>query len=165
MLSPRRLRDLRGVYIPQGMGRAVIGIVIESGALYLVVQLIFVVLFAIHHPAQGIVGVIAVQVYVRKVIACFRIISWILLLRQGIAPALIIIRVALGMSNTPTGRPGTRPVSSPLPTEVRIGYSMSAFTDAGQDVSDNTRVHIAHAKSKPDGEDRRSGCSSTEYAV
>ena len=75
LLSPHRLRDLRRVHIPQGMGRVVIGIVIESGALYLVVQLVFVVLFAIHHPAQGIVGVIAVQIYVRNFIACFGISS------------------------------------------------------------------------------------------
>jgi hypothetical protein len=72
LLSPHRLHDdLRGVYVPQGRGRAAIDIVIESGALYLVVQLIFVVLFAIHHPAQGIVSVIAVQIYVRRRIACF----------------------------------------------------------------------------------------------
>lgn len=146
LLSPHRLHDdLRGVYVPQGRGRAAIDIVIESGALYLVVQLIFVVLFAIHHPAQGIVSVIAVQIY-------------------GIAPALIFIRVALGMSNTQPGRPGPRPASSQPHTEVRIGYSTSAFTDAGQRLSD-ARVHIAHVKSKPDGEDWGSGCSSTENAV
>lgn len=39
-------------------------IVIESGMLYLVTQLIFVVLFAIKHPAQAIVAVAVVQVYV-----------------------------------------------------------------------------------------------------
>ena len=39
-------------------------IVIESGLLYLVAQLVFVVLFAIGHPAQGIAAVVAVQVYV-----------------------------------------------------------------------------------------------------
>lgn len=39
-------------------------IVIESGLLYLIAQLVFVVLFAIGHPAQGIAAVVAVQVYV-----------------------------------------------------------------------------------------------------
>lgn len=71
------------------------------------------------------------------------------------------------MSNPLPGRSGAsgaRPTSSVAPTEVRIGYSMSAFSDAGQHVSDDTRVHIAHAKSKPDGEDRHSGYS-TEDAV
>ncbi|KAI9442721.1 hypothetical protein H4582DRAFT_2055111 [Lactarius indigo] len=54
----------------------------ESGALYLIVQFVFVILFAIQHPAHGIAGVIAVQI-------C------------GIAPALIVIRVALRLSNRP----------------------------------------------------------------
>ena len=39
-------------------------IVIESGMLYLIFQLVLVILFAIKHPAQAIVGVAAVQVYV-----------------------------------------------------------------------------------------------------
>ena len=64
MLSPHKVYDLRGVYFPEGTGRQAIDIVIESGALYLVVQLVFVILFAMHHPAQGVVGVIAVQIYV-----------------------------------------------------------------------------------------------------
>ena len=71
LLSPRKVRDMRGVYFPEGTGRTAIDIVIESGALYLIVQLVFVVLFAIRHPAQGIVGVIAVQTYVRNRIAFF----------------------------------------------------------------------------------------------
>lgn len=44
-------------------------IVAESGMLYLVTQLIFVVMFAIKHPAQAIMGVVAVQIYVR--LPCF----------------------------------------------------------------------------------------------
>ncbi|OBZ67460.1 hypothetical protein A0H81_12649 [Grifola frondosa] len=52
-------------------------IVVESGLLYLVTQLIFVVLFAIKHPAQAIVAVIAVQIY-------------------GIAPTLISSASRLG---------------------------------------------------------------------
>jgi hypothetical protein len=46
--------------------RPAIDIVVESGMVYLAVQLVFVVLFAIRHPAQGIVAVIAVQIYVRN---------------------------------------------------------------------------------------------------
>jgi hypothetical protein len=64
-LSPRKLRDTRSSQFPTGTGRTTIEIVVESGMLYLAVQLVFVVLFAIRHPAQGIVGVIAVQIYVR----------------------------------------------------------------------------------------------------
>jgi hypothetical protein len=64
-LSPRKVRDMRSARFPTGTGRAAIDIVVESGMLYLAVQLVFVILFAIRHPAQGVVGVIAVQIYVR----------------------------------------------------------------------------------------------------
>ena len=56
---------MRSAQFPTKTGQAAIDIVVESGMLYLVVQLIFVILFAIQHPAWGIVGVIAVQIYVR----------------------------------------------------------------------------------------------------
>lgn len=144
LLSPRKVHDLRGLYFPEGTGRAAIDIVIESGAFYLVVQLVFVVLFAIHHPAQGIVGVIAVQIY-------------------GIAPALITIRVALGLSSSSStsGRHGARPASwsqPPPPIKVRIGYNMTAFTDAGQyPGSAGTSMAL-----NPGGEDSGSRCSYTE---
>jgi len=55
-------------------------IVSESGALYLVTQLIFVVLFSMGHPAQAIMGVVSVQVY-------------------GIAPTIIILGVELGFTS------------------------------------------------------------------
>lgn len=42
----------------------VVVIVIESGVLYLVFQLILVVLFALKHPSQGIISAMAVQIYV-----------------------------------------------------------------------------------------------------
>jgi hypothetical protein len=50
---------------PTRTGQAVIDIVVESGMLYLAVQLVFVILFAIGHPAADIFRVIAVQIYVR----------------------------------------------------------------------------------------------------
>lgn len=65
-LSPRDARNLRGGHFPGGTGRAAINIVVESGMLYLVVQLIFVVLFAIGHPALDIIAVVAIQTYVRS---------------------------------------------------------------------------------------------------
>ena len=46
------------------MSRTAMMMVVESGLLYLLVQLILVVLTALEHPAQGIVAVIAVQIYV-----------------------------------------------------------------------------------------------------
>ena len=64
-LSPRKARDLRSEHFPTGIGQSVIKIVVESGMLYLAVQLILVVLMAIGHPAQLAVGAIAVQIYVR----------------------------------------------------------------------------------------------------
>ncbi|PCH44320.1 hypothetical protein WOLCODRAFT_77006 [Wolfiporia cocos MD-104 SS10] len=54
-------------------------IVVESGLLYLLIQLVYVILFAIQHPAEQLIGIMAVQIY-------------------GIAPALIIARAGLGYS-------------------------------------------------------------------
>ena len=39
-------------------------VIIESGLIYLFTQLILVVLISIKHPAEAIVGVMAVQIYV-----------------------------------------------------------------------------------------------------
>ena len=50
----------------QHLSRAIMVMVVESGALYLVVQLVLVVLTALDHPAQSIIGVMAVQIYVRR---------------------------------------------------------------------------------------------------
>ncbi|KAL1949043.1 hypothetical protein VTO73DRAFT_10849 [Trametes versicolor] len=62
-----------------------VAIIVESGMLYLAAQLVLVVLFALGHPAQAVVAVMAVQFY-------------------GIAPTLIVIRVALGISSDFTTR-------------------------------------------------------------
>ncbi|RPD61380.1 hypothetical protein L227DRAFT_500506 [Lentinus tigrinus ALCF2SS1-6] len=73
---------------PFGAGRTIknaVTIVIESGLLYLVAQLVLVVLFSLGHPAQAIIVPTTVQIY-------------------GIAPTLIIIRVALGISSEHTVR-------------------------------------------------------------
>jgi hypothetical protein len=59
------MREIRDADMPTKTGRAAIDIIIESGMLYLAVQLVFVILFAIRHPAQAILARIAVQVYVR----------------------------------------------------------------------------------------------------
>ncbi|KAG2134583.1 uncharacterized protein EDB93DRAFT_1092686 [Suillus bovinus] len=57
--------------------------IIESDALYMVTQLIFVVLVAIRNPAEGVLSLAGTQVY-------------------GIASTLIIIRVGLGISSEQT---------------------------------------------------------------
>ncbi|KAI0754440.1 hypothetical protein C8Q80DRAFT_1247167 [Daedaleopsis nitida] len=66
--------------------RHAVGIIVESGVLYLVAQLMLVVLFSLQHPAQNVIAPITVQVY-------------------GIAPTLIIMRVALGVSSESTLQP------------------------------------------------------------
>jgi len=114
--------------------------------LYLIVQVVFVILFAIQHPAQGIVGVIAVQIY-------------------GIAPVLIIIRVALGMSTTPSGRfyGATGSVAKPVHTQVRVGYSTAAYSDVGQHM--DSTIPMPQIKSRFSGEDLTSGTNSVENAT
>ena len=64
-LSPRKRSDALGANFPTDTGWAAIVITIESGVLYLVVQLIYCVLFVLRHPAQNIFLGIAVQIYVR----------------------------------------------------------------------------------------------------
>ena len=50
--------------IGQGATRRAIMLIIESGALYLLFQLIFVVLVALSNAAEAILAVMAVQIYV-----------------------------------------------------------------------------------------------------
>ncbi|KAI0631211.1 hypothetical protein C8Q77DRAFT_1062309 [Trametes polyzona] len=90
------------------LAMGVSAIVIESGLLYLATQLVLVVLITIKHPAEAVVGVMAVQIY-------------------GIASTLIVIRVALGISaeNTTFGpETGHGGVS-------QLVYAKSGRTDAG----------------------------------
>lgn len=49
--------------ISQGAAHRAMTLIIESGALYLLFQLVFVVLFAIPNPAEAILAVMAVQIY------------------------------------------------------------------------------------------------------
>ena len=64
-LSPRKARNMGSAQFPTQTGQVAVDIVVESGMLYIAVQLVLVVLFAIVHPAVNIVRVIAVQIYVR----------------------------------------------------------------------------------------------------
>jgi hypothetical protein len=63
-LSPAGNQQLRGISTPSRIARRATDSLVESGALYMVTQIIFVVLFVIGHPAQAIIAVIAVQIYV-----------------------------------------------------------------------------------------------------
>ncbi|KAH9939456.1 hypothetical protein B0H21DRAFT_825238, partial [Amylocystis lapponica] len=74
-----------------------IGVIVESGALYLAVQLVYLVLLTLEHPAQGIAGGIAGR---SLCVLCLpaRQGQKLMGVLQGIAPTLIIIRVALGLA-------------------------------------------------------------------
>jgi len=148
-LSPHKESDLG---LPSGMAWAAISVVVESGMLYLVAQLTFVTLFAIQHPANNIAQSVAVQIYVRRRhhLKGKRIFKTDNAIAQGIAPALIIIRVALGLSNTPfsSSRTAAGSTSRSLPsaTQVRIGFSTSAFSD-----SHSKEIPMSPIRSKPGG--------------
>lgn len=77
-------------------------IIVESGALYFVVQLIYLTVFAVGNNFEQTISLIAVQVYVRsrRLLAIERSAHCFLL--QGIAPTLIIIQVGLGLSSEET---------------------------------------------------------------
>jgi hypothetical protein len=68
------------VVIGQGASHRAMMLIIESGALYLIIQFVFVVLFAIQHPALGIVAVMATQIYVSGTQICTFLISALCLL-------------------------------------------------------------------------------------
>ena len=65
-MSARRAEKRVGTVMSGTMRAAqrAVEIIVESGLLYLVTQVVFVVLFALGHPAQAILAVIAVQIYV-----------------------------------------------------------------------------------------------------
>ncbi|RDX40953.1 hypothetical protein OH76DRAFT_277179 [Lentinus brumalis] len=78
LMSRRTVTGL-GIHRSKRVACSAVMIIVESGLLYLVTQLVFVVLVAIAHPAQAIVAVMAVQVY-------------------GIAPTLIVLHVGIGIA-------------------------------------------------------------------
>ncbi|EIN13037.1 hypothetical protein PUNSTDRAFT_131262 [Punctularia strigosozonata HHB-11173 SS5] len=85
------------VMLPPTYLKAATVVVIESGLVYLVVQFVLTVLFAINHPAQIMLADIATQIY-------------------GIAPTMIFVRVGLGDS--------TRANLSSVPSERLRGIRM-----------------------------------------
>jgi hypothetical protein len=58
------IRRTGGIVLPSGYLKAAMVVVIESGMVYLLVQFVLTVLFAINHPAQIMLADIATQVYV-----------------------------------------------------------------------------------------------------
>jgi hypothetical protein len=83
---------------------------------------------------------------------------------QGIAPALIIIRVALGMSSTPSEGhySAARSNSKHVPTQVRIGYSTTTYSDGGEHLAADVPVSPIKSKSDDEGLGSSSRVSSLE---
>lgn len=122
-ISPASDPNIRGISTPSRIARRAIDIVVESGALYMVTQIIFVALFVTRHPAQAIIGVIAVQIY-------------------GIVPTLIIIRATSGSSVISTIQRTTEVLSwDPPVSPKQLGYSSSTFAE-GSAVNDIAALKI-----------------------
>jgi len=74
---------------------------------------------------------------------------------QGIAPTLIIIRVSLGLSTTPSGRlrSGGASVSvTRSAMQVRLGYSTTEYSDSGHRTT-GAEIPMSQLKSEALGED------------
>ena len=118
--------------IGQSVTRRAMMLIIESGALYLLFQLVFVVLFAIPHPAEAILAVMTVQIYVSNASTDSKPISKPdLFFSQGIAPTLIIIRVGLGVSSeNPSGTVASTRLKWIVGTGEQTGTSTTDSTYA-----------------------------------
>lgn len=100
-----------------------ISIVIESGMMYLSIQIIFVALFSLRHAAQGIVVPVAVQIY-------------------GIAPTLIIIRVALGVSYEQTSAGANTDSKITWASPRRHATTVTTTTGGGTNTTDDEHLAI-----------------------
>ncbi|KAH9985685.1 hypothetical protein BJV77DRAFT_1083334 [Russula vinacea] len=113
-------RDVLGPNFPTRTGRAAFAIVVESGMLYLAVQLCFIILYSIRHPAQAIISMMAVQIY-------------------GIAPTLIFIRMS-GLLYTESGVIHGGVTSVSLPVSIQF---VSSHGSGGTTVSTDPGLRIA----------------------
>lgn len=69
--------------VAQATSRRAMMLVIESGALYLFIQLVYVVVFALASPAKPLTSVVAIQIYVRLSLVVLFLLNVILPLRIG----------------------------------------------------------------------------------
>ncbi|KAJ7127871.1 hypothetical protein C8R44DRAFT_979408 [Mycena epipterygia] len=127
-----RQNRLQGVSHSDSSIQRAIGIIIESGLLFLTVQLVFVVLFALSHPAQAVVVPIATQIY-------------------GISPTLIIVRVGMGASYQQTSAAGG---SSLHFTGFRNKSERSRLTRETDLEMSRTQRESSHASLPKIGEDQ-----------
>ncbi|KAJ8496206.1 hypothetical protein ONZ51_g1251 [Trametes cubensis] len=116
----------------------VIAVIVESGLIYLATQLVLVVLVSIKHPAEAIVGVIAVQVY-------------------GIAPTLIVIRCTLGITTETTRKDVSHLVWAPVPrhagpTVYSSGATSGPMGESITQVIISELAEVEEAKATASGE-------------
>lgn len=89
-------RTMKAYTMPSA--RSVMAIMIESGALYFAVQLVFVTLYGMNNPAEEVIIPMAVQVYVRKAAHPTDTHADRRYADQGIASFLIVIQSGLGQT-------------------------------------------------------------------
>ncbi|KAJ7457454.1 hypothetical protein FB451DRAFT_594556 [Mycena latifolia] len=122
-----------------------IGIIVEAGGLFLAAQFVFVVLFAIAHPAQAVVEPVATQIY-------------------GISPTLIIVRVGMGASYDTNTAPGsTLRFVGPFGGGARKSQR-STFDTRGTFSTGETRTH-GHEHNETDVEMSRTHRESSSTSL
>ncbi|KAJ6559927.1 hypothetical protein B0H19DRAFT_944743 [Mycena capillaripes] len=116
-----REHEVPGISRSKGILRQVTGVIIESGLLFLATQFVFVILFAIAHPAQALVEPMAVQIY-------------------AISPLLIVVRIGMGKSYEQTTT--TREPSTVTSGSLRfVSFSKKAKTGTTTSTSGNMSGH------------------------
>ncbi|KAH9899233.1 hypothetical protein C8Q73DRAFT_815593 [Cubamyces lactineus] len=110
-------------------------VIIESGLLYLFTQLVLVVLISIKHPAEAVVGVMAVQIYLSDLFSTYTNGP----ISKGIAPTLIVIRGALGINTKSTAKEVSHLVWAPNPKARKSTFGTTS-TIPGNDTGESTRV-------------------------
>ncbi|KAF8463548.1 hypothetical protein DFH94DRAFT_817779 [Russula ochroleuca] len=142
-LSPRKRRDFLGANLSTGTGWAAIVIVIESGVLYLVAQIIPLILYAIRHPALGLVSSMSVQIY-------------------GIASILIFVRMSY-LLNSPPERIHREALSTPpRPVSNKLGSGHCTTTSKGSTVLVTANMSTSDLKWKSGSGDLGSNIDSVD---
>ncbi|EJF59596.1 hypothetical protein DICSQDRAFT_89248 [Dichomitus squalens LYAD-421 SS1] len=120
------------LFAGRSIARNAISTIVESGLLYFAAQLTYVVTLSIPHPSEGVIAVMALQIY-------------------GIAPTLIIIRVMLGLSieTTTKGAPVTPMVwaSRGYSTQDSRAVKYGVALGSGNTAASSTKVYQADGES------------------
>ncbi|KAJ7101442.1 hypothetical protein B0H15DRAFT_927222 [Mycena belliarum] len=118
-----RQSRIQGVAHHKTSVQSAMEIVIESGLLFLAAQFVFVVLFAIAHPAQAVVEPIATQIY-------------------GISPTLIIVRVGMGRSYEQTTK-------TPMTSVRFVNFNKKAESRNDTDLDDTRNASAPDLELSP----------------